>query len=317
MEIWTIKKLWNLLPDEYKAEAAKLLLKDVEEAENIWEWLELLFLRAFERGYFRYRIVTAIEREVAWKIFTTFYEAPAVKVIVYTNAYSDVIRDRYFWENFRDYAEFATYNVLDMVISKITECPTENVPDPWQMLFLEYYVPFFKRKVCRSGMLALKITPLTIRFVRHRNGSMYVSRYVPVFVLRADAWLTRTAPIDRHFKVLGWRKEVTEWISTRVFAGRGIIDFDTEITTARDFLRRDYRIRRIRDVIFRPYTVVHDFCRAIGKPEAFIDVDHCSLYAIPDREPVTSRLYRRYARADELIRYTTLAKGYAKRRRYW
>ena len=310
LEAWVTRKLIELLPDEMKPEAIRRYLMEIEETENIWEWITVFTARLFEGGYFRYRLLTDIERRVAWKIYETFYESPVAKVVVYTNVFSDVVRDRFFWENFRDYSEYAVYNVINMVSGKIAECPAENVPDPWQRLFIEYYVPFFKRKVCRSGMIAMKITPVTIRFIRGRNGSMYVSRYVPVFVLRSDVWITNSIPTDRHFKVLGWRKEVTEYVSTRCFAGRDVIDYETRIVTARDYLRRDYRIRRFRDVIFRPYTAIHDFARAIGKPEAFIDIDHCSVYTIVGREPKTSRVYRRYKEADDLIRYIAVTKGH-------
>ena len=194
IETWIVRKVIERLPEDVKEEVVRFYLMELEEARDVWEWLEFIATRMFDVGYFRFRIVHDIEIRTAWKVYELLYRTPSIKVIVYTNAYSDSIRDRHFWENFKDYSEYAIYNVIDMVVSKIEQCPTENVPDPWQKLFLEYYVPFFKRKMCRSGMLAIKVTPITIRFIRNRKGSMYVARYVPVFVLRADVWATRTIP---------------------------------------------------------------------------------------------------------------------------
>jgi len=257
---------------------------------------------AFIRGWFRLdsreRLSSTVKRFFRYLKYRMWIsEKKAKAIIAYVNRQlaedEKAIALGYDPNDVRD----AVTRVIEMIEASRKYVNLRDIPAYLVRYLLENYVPYFKVKQCRSAMLAIKVSALTLEHIIGRNVKIYIARYVPVKAIKPSTWAVRGIPIDFRFHDLINEKPDWDIISIRMFAGRHRLDYETELPLARDTLGRPFIAFRTRDVIYVPMWVVRAFCHAIGKPEDWIDVDHCSVYAVISRHTPTGD---RYARAEKM-----------------
>ena len=305
-------RLRMLEPEEY-FERALWELRTLEQM-TFWERLYwrlgfMLFRYDHRQGLFRYVLRRKLEK---WRFhFTRKWPA---KAVFHVTEYYRTVRELDVKERNPEIFDDTVRVVVDMAKAR-AKWETEVVPnEEYLRLFLQELVAYYKEEECKSNLIAVMITPVIYHYVKGQEGRFYISRWTPVMVLKPDPWIRRAMPIDTHFVTLAQEKPEEEWVSVRVYAGEGKAEDDTEVVTARDNAREPFLRGRVRDVIFRPYKVARDFARALGTPEKWIHMTHCSLYFMPTRSTEMSRRYRKRARVprdyqlDHIVSRDYLAK---------
>lgn len=283
--------------------------KELEEVETFRELIRFYLMKIPMRHYFRNWIRRRIEWRVLEYLYRNFFYSPVVKMVVQINVWTESKRDAQFYKEFQNFVYKALDNMALAIERKAFEISTTDTEPYWVKFFAEQYVPFMKERRCRSQLVALKITPLSFRLVKDKHAGFFVSRYTPIFVIRMDAYIGSSLPRDMYLVRMAWAKYLLDLTSLRLYGGEGAISMDTPVVTARDNLRRPYLVRTIRDLVFRPYTAVHDFARAVGKPESWKNIDHCSLYAVFGRTTNAMRMYRRLNNLDDFTFAKYMIRG--------
>lgn len=297
-------------------EAFDIALRELKTLEQYTFW-ELVLYRAglmLFRYHHRRSLTYWIARRIVQDIVRHFEPKWPVKAVFHVTEYYTTVRDLTVRNEDPDLFDETARVVVEMTRAKAT-WETEPVPDEnllrW---FLQELVAYYKEEICKSNMVAVVIRPVIYHIVRGEEGHFYVSRWTPVMVIRPDPWIRRAMPIDTHFLELAEQKPEDEWASIRTYAGEGPVDDDTEVVTARDACREPFLRGRVRDVLFFPYRVARDFARALGMPEKWIHITHCSLYFTPTRSGQMARRYRKRDRlpndiwAGELLRRDKLLR---------
>jgi len=161
---------------------------------------------------------------------------------------------------------------------------------PALRFFLQRYIAYFKKYPCVHKSFALRLTPVTLHFSRYMRSTYYVLRWVKVGDMREDALLRSARSIDLYF--LGaMRKPYDDILNTMTYVGSGTGDYNDTVALARDDLRRDFMRAPLRRAILSPHWIKRAMSKVLGKPEMYDNVHHCSVYAILERRPKTSKLY--------------------------
>ena len=290
---WTLRiAIWRLLPEEI---AWEMVVRELRTYEQMTWWERILFaanLRLLRFHGPRFYTHYFARRTVEWFRRHFIYKWPA-KVVIHVEEWTiaDVHTNiRSLWPELYDDGVRAVVRMSE----SMRKIELEPVLSEAMLRFvLEELVAYYKREVCKSNLVAVRITPVVYHEVAGKQGRFYISRWTPIMVIKPDPYVRRAVPIDFHFVTLAHVKPEEDKASVRSYAGEGPIDYDTEVVTARDSTRNVFLRGRVRDIVFTPYRVARDFARALGTPEKWIHVTHCSLYVIPARSTATSRKYRR------------------------
>jgi len=153
------------------------------------------------------------------------------------------------------------------------------------------YLSFLRKRRCHLSMMSIKVSPVTIRILQNKEGRFYVAVHISSQTLTYSPYSFKTMKNIPWFSVINRRKGL-EWFSMKIDGGYTIVDLNSIITTAKDIYDNPYLYRTVAEAIFRPYTLIKDRMRSIGKPEARFDAEACSLYFIPERRTKSKKLDR-------------------------
>ena len=295
-DVAKLKRLiWHLLPPEEQFDVAMRELRTIEQ----WKWWEhVMFALGFTllREHHRYFYTSLLIRRAIERIVRHFQKRIPVKAVIKIDMCAREEVERVTRERDPDLYDKHVRYVVNLARAQMTY-EVDLVEDPGLLEFLlTWLVAYFKEEVCKSNMFAVTITPVVYEVVKGQEGRFYISRWTPILILKPDPWIRRAMPIDYHFIALAREKPKEEWASIRMYAGEGVMDYDTEITTGRGPARTDFLRGRVADIVFRPYKVARDLARMLGTPEKWVHIHHCSLYFIPQRKTEKSKAYAKKAR---------------------
>jgi len=148
---------------------------------------------------------------------------------------------------------------------------------------------FMRYKRCHQSMLALKITPITYKVARDKEGHVYIATFMDNKTLWYNPYTMKTIKPQAWFWVVNRRKSRGEEFSIKHYAGTTVMKLDSEVAVEIDELLRPRVVRKLRDVIFMPHVIIKHKARSIGRPEARFDIHHCSVYFIPVRKSKTRK----------------------------
>jgi len=153
------------------------------------------------------------------------------------------------------------------------------------------YLSWLRPKRCHQSAMLIRVTPLTMKFLKDREGYLYTAIHMSAKHLAYNPYSRNTIPRPYHFTILNRRKG-TEKFSTKLKAGWTVIRLNNFIATAIDHMDRIYAVRRIAETILRPYVILKDRARTLGRPELRFNVEHCSVYAKLGRKIKSRKLDR-------------------------
>jgi len=139
-------------------------------------------------------------------------------------------------------------------------------------------------KRCHQSMLAIKITPITFKVARDKEGHVYIATFMDNKTLWYNPYSMKTIRPQAWFWVVNRRKSRGEEFSIKHYAGTTVMKLDSEVAVEVDELLQPRVMRKIRDVVFMPHVITKHKARSIGRPEARFDIKHCSVYFIPERK---------------------------------
>lgn len=151
------------------------------------------------------------------------------------------------------------------------------------------YLSWLRRERCHISAMLIKVTPATMKFLKDYKGNMYTAINLNAKHLAYNPYTRNVMPQPYWLIVLNRRKG-SERFSLKADGGWNIIRLDTEVVTAIDFRDRAYMTRTIAECILRPYVILKDRTRGIGRPELRFKIHHCSLYAKPFKRTKSYKL---------------------------
>lgn len=171
------------------------------------------------------------------------------------------------------------------------------------------YLSWLRRERCHISAMLIKVTPVTLKIMRDQRGNFYTAINLNARHLAYDPYTRNVMPQPYWLTVLNRRKG-SERFSLKADGGWNIIQLDSEITTAIDFRDKAYATRTVAECILRPYVILKDRTRGIGRPEMRFRVHHCSLYVKPF---VRTRSYK-LKKLDDKKRFYEKRKIYLRHR---
>jgi len=172
--------------------------------------------------------------------------------------------------------------------------------EPLVRWFLQRYVLYYQKYPCKHSSFAIKITPVTLHFFRGWNTTYYVMRFIRIKDLKHDPYLEIARSVDLYF-TMQVRKPYWDILNTFTYAESGTMNPSDYVTIARDDKRQNFIRIPLRRAILQPHHIKRGFAKAVGEPELTDSTSHCSIYAILQRRPRTSRYY-------EVLRRDMIAK---------
>ncbi|RLB79925.1 MAG: hypothetical protein DRH17_12915 [Deltaproteobacteria bacterium] len=173
--------------------------------------------------------------------------------------------------------------------------------EPLLRWFLQRYMLYYQRYPCKHSSFAIKVTPVTIHFFKGWNTTYYVMRFIRVKDLKHDPYLEVARPVDLYF-TMQVRKPYWDILNTFTYAESGTMDSSDYVTIARDDKRQSFIRIPLRRAILQPHHIKRGFAKAVGEPELTDSASHCSIYAILQRRPRTSRYYSAGLRRDMIAK---------------
>lgn len=151
------------------------------------------------------------------------------------------------------------------------------------------YCSWMRRLRCHLSQVSFKLTPLTMIVAQDKHGNIYVATHIHSRVLTYSPYSRRIYGLPPHYEIILRRKPDISF-SSRIDAGVIIAKFDANVVSARDFADRPYMVRKLSELLFRPYVISRDKARSLGMPEQSHNIDLCSVYFIP--RPTKSKKLR-------------------------
>jgi len=162
---------------------------------------------------------------------------------------------------------------------------------PGLLWFISTVVPFYSRMPCKHNAFAVKVTPVLRGSLAGTRAAYYVLRYAKAEDAKADPYLGRAKAVDWNFTMVRYKPD-PDWWNALVFSGEGTMDLNDTVALARDAFRNPTYQVPLRRAILQPHWVKVAFAKEMGQPEKYLQVDHCSEYAVLERIPKQAFLYR-------------------------
>ncbi len=158
--------------------------------------------------------------------------------------------------------------------------------------FLMLYIAYYTKFPCKHRVYAIKITPVTLHFMKGLRTTYYVIRWAYAKDVKADPYLGRTRNVDFYFSFMRYKYDGDLW-NSMVVGGEGTGNYTDEVALARDHFRRATYLMNLRRAIFQTHWVKIALAKMMGKPEMATVVGHCSTYGTVGRYSITLRLLER------------------------
>ena len=173
--------------------------------------------------------------------------------------------------------------------------------EPLVRWFLQRYMLYYQRYPCKHSSYAIKITPVTLHYFKGWNTTYYVMRFIKVRDLKHDPYLEIARNVDLYF-TMQVRKPYWDILNTFTYAESGTMDSSDYVTIARDDKRQSFIRIPLRRAILQPHHIKSALAKTVGMPEIADSTNHCSIYAILQRRPRTSRYYSAGLRRDMIAK---------------
>ena len=158
----------------------------------------------------------------------------------------------------------------------ITKALTEKYPQLIPILL--HYIARYRAFPCKHDAIAIKITPVTIKYFAGLKVTYFVLRYSKVSGVRADPYLGHSKPIDIYFSFISSRKPANELINSMNVVGEGTADMNDTVTIYINTVRNRTIQLRVRHMVLQPHLVKYYFSKEAGREEMLNYFGHCSLY---------------------------------------
>jgi len=151
-----------------------------------------------------------------------------------------------------------------------------------------YYAPY-KEVPCKRSQYLVKLTPLTMRYLKGYGVRFYVLRFTNVGTLHNSPYIVVTKPIDIHFANLRKKKPWFEKVSSMIFAGEtSNLTGREDIPTTMDWRREPRNLMKTYVAMTLGYKINENFARTLGLRDRIKNFDHCSIYV----KPIVGKIYK-------------------------
>lgn len=240
-------------------------------------------MEEFEKTREKLRLLRDIIRGRARTVFIVrhqYFFRNKVNVFAYDKILADMPEEQ------RDYI----VNTLRHIVEHRGVDPLQVRADPTLRYFISRFIAMYSRYPCKHNAYAVKLTPMTIRYFHGYRMTYYVIRWSVVSDVMADAYISRTRPVD--FSITLFRYKTTwDIINSLTESGVGSGDWNDTVVASRDHMRNTLVKMPLRRAILQPHHVKYAFAKAVGKPESHTVMGHCSVYGIIGRVPKSSKIY--------------------------
>lgn len=177
-----------------------------------------------------------------------------------------------------------------------------------QISMAHEYLSFLRKVRCYLSQMSFRITPLTLIVAQDKEGNLYCAIHVNAKFLAYSPYSRRIYPLPFHI-VLVLRRKPDIKFSTRIDSGVKVVRADSDVVTAKTFTDDIYSVRKLIELLFRPYLIIRDRFRSLGIPEQAHNADICSVYFIPRRKTP----WGRYRELDTETRLLSKSRAYLRR----
>jgi len=241
----------------------------IEEIERYWEE----FREEIEKYSEMYRLIVDIVKRRAVIMF---------KVMHFTipQKYAELVIDDKLLETLPEDLK----SILPSIFQEIAKARgiTKSIVERYPQLIpiITRYIMRYRAYPCKHDAFAVKLTPVTIQFLRGLTVTYYVLRWSKINAVRPDPYIARSKPVDLYFSFISTKKATNDVVNSLMGAGDGSAKPDDYVTIYINTVRGRAIHLRLRFLMMHPHWVKYYFAKESGREEMYNYYHHCSVYAM-------------------------------------
>ena len=212
------------------------------------------------------------------------------------------LTEKYLWTNLQAQVEQALQKVYHTCVAKQWYCETIVGLEYLLRWLLQLYVYAFMAHPQCAVMLAMRVSPLSMRQLRHKLATVYIVCAVQNQAIKTKGILITAQKRKTQQKRIAVSKGKQEMVNIKQAIGRTTdLDDGTQVGVGRNLMGKEMFFTTLRFAYSMPFWLRRWFARQMGMPENHKYARYFGIGCIPSR--YAKRTWKRYAKTEPSITY--------------